>query len=138
MIYKRCSRCGKRIPEGEKCGCIKKRHTDYDKNYRDKKATEFYHSRQWQQARENALNLDGGIDVYLYMTTGEIKLADTVHHIESLRDAWEKRLSLDNLMSLNHDTHSSIERLYVADKQGTMERLKRMLSDYRNSGRGYQ
>ena len=82
------------------------------------------------------LNLDGEIDVYCYMTTGEIKLADTVHHIAPLRDAWGKRLDTDNLMSLNHSTHSEIERLYSEDKQGMMERLKEMLRAYRNEGRG--
>lgn len=136
MIYKRCSRCGKRIPEGTKCKCVKSRHKEYDRLYRDKKAKDFYHSQEWQQARENVLNLDGEIDVYCYMMTGEIKLADTVHHIEPLRDAWEKRLDTDNLMSLNHSTHSEIERLYSEDKQGMMERLKEMLRAYRNEGRG--
>lgn len=57
--------------------------------------------------------------------------ADTVHHIIPLRDDWNKRNDPDNLMSLNHDTHSKIEQLYKADKEKMQIELQEMLTEYR-------
>lgn len=130
-IYKRCSRCGKRLPSGTKCECLKKRHHEYDKYSRDKKAKDYYGSKEWDVTRVHILELDEGIDVYLFMTTGEIVIADTVHHIIPLRDDWTKRADEDNLMSLNHDTHSMIEKMYKKNKEEMIKTLTEMLSRYR-------
>lgn len=135
MIYKRCSRCGKRIPSGSKCECLKGRHQEYDRFSRDKKSKEFYGSGEWEKARENALEADAGIDVYVYMTTGEVLAADTVHHITPLRDDWRSRNDIDNLMSLSSGTHSVIEALYKQDKEGTKKKLYEMLTQFRRKVR---
>lgn len=130
-IYKRCSRCGKRLPSGTSCECLKKRHREYDRYSRDKKSKDFYNSQAWLKKRTDVMDIDGGIDVYLYMTTGEIVLADTVHHIIPLKDDWGKRLDEDNLMSLNHDTHSIIEQQYKKNKPEMIKKLQKMLTEYR-------
>lgn len=134
-IYKRCGRCGKRLPTGTTCDCIKSRHREYDRFGRDRKSKAFYISHEWERIRKTVLELDEGIDVYLYMTKGEVTAADTVHHITPLRDDWSKRCSVDNLISLNHDTHSMIEQLYKKDQEGTEKRLRALLASYRE-GRG--
>ncbi len=135
MIYKRCSRCGKRIPEGQQCSCIKAvnklRHKEYDKYSRDQKSKAFYQSKEWIDARARAIELDDGIDVYAYMTSGQIMAADTVHHIIPLKDDWSKRVDINNLMSLSHSSHSTIERLYKQNKQETQESLQRLLEAFR-------
>lgn len=131
-IYKRCSRCGKRMLLGLSCDCIKTRHREYDCFTRDQKAKAFYASSDWERIRSTVLELDEWIDVYVYMTKGEIVAADTVHHIVPLRDDWSKRCSVDNLMSLRHDTHSLIEKLYKEDKDAVQEQLRKMLCSYRN------
>ncbi len=130
-IYKRCSRCGKRLPQGTSCGCLKQRHREYDRYSRDRKSKDFYNSREWLKKRADVMEIDDGIDVYVYMTTGEIVLADTVHHIIPLRDDWEKRLDETNLMSLNHDTHSIIEQQYKKNKPEMIKKLQKMLTEYR-------
>ncbi|MCI8592690.1 MAG: HNH endonuclease [Lachnospiraceae bacterium] len=130
-IYKRCSRCHKRIPSGSTCPCIKQRYRDYDRMSRDPKSNSFYHSVEWENARGRAMERDGGLDVYQYMEAGKIVAADTVHHIISLRDDWGKRCDISNLISLNHNTHSMIEQLYKKDKAGIQKKLKRMLEEYR-------
>jgi len=66
------------------------------------------------------------------MTTGELIIANTVHHIEPLKDDWTRRTDIDNLISLSNDTHSEIEAMYKKDKQGTMKMLNDMLWRYRN------
>ena len=107
-IYKRCSRCGKRIPSGSTCSCVKQRHREYDRYSRDQKSKDFYGGKEWEMTRAVVLDVDDGIDVYLYMTQGVIVAADTVHHIIPIKDDWERRVDIDNMMSLSSDTHSMI------------------------------
>ena len=135
-IYKRCSRCGKRLPEGTRCSCQKKRHQEYDRYSRDGKSKKYYNSKEWELARAAALEADGGIDVYVFMTTGQIVLADTAHHIIPLKDDWNKRNDIENLMSLSHDTHSIIEKKYKKDKDKMQAELKEMLKQFRDMKRG--
>lgn len=82
--------------------------------------------------RSAAMEADGGIDVYLFMTEGKLVPADTVHHIVPLQDDWQKRMDINNLMSLSHGTHSMIEQMYKKDKPGTAKKLQEMLLEYRN------
>lgn len=131
-IYKRCSRCGKRIEAGTICKCLKDRHKEYDKYSRDRRSKQYYNSREWEAARELVLQLDEGIDVYVYMTQGIVIRADTVHHIVPLKEDWSLRSKEDNLISLNHDTHSMIEQQYRKNKKEMQEALKAMVQQYRS------
>lgn len=130
-IYKRCSRCGKRIPSGSTCPCVKQRHREYDRYSRDQRSRDFYTSKEWELGRAAALDADDGIDVYLYMTEGIVVVADTVHHIIPIRDDWSKRLDIDNMISLSSDTHSMIEQIYKRDKDGMIRKLQEMIKEYR-------
>ncbi len=131
-IYKRCSRCGKRIEAGTTCQCLKDRHKEYDKYSRDRRSKQYYNSREWEAVREHVLQLDEGIDVYVYMTQGIVIRADTVHHIVPLKEDWNLRSNEDNLISLNHDTHSMIEQQYRKNKNEMQEALKAMVQQYRS------
>lgn len=130
-IYKRCSRCMKRLPINSTCECLKKRHKVYDRYFRDKKSSDFYQSKEWELTRLKVLTLDKGIDVYIYMTTGDIVSADAVHHIDPLKDNWARRCDTDNLISLSNETHSMIERMYSKDKREIMTKLYALVSKYR-------
>lgn len=81
------------------------------------------------------MELDEGMDVYLYMTEGKVVAADTVHHITPLADDWQSRLDKDNLMSLSHETHSTIERRYQEEKEQMIKELKEMLAEFRAGSR---
>lgn len=131
-IYKRCSRCGQRIVSGSTCPCLKKRHVEYDKYCRDKESKKTYDGKKWKKARDEALRLDGGIDVYLYMSEGQIVIADSVHHIIPIKEDRSRTYDIDNLMSLHHDTHSMIEQKYKKDKTSIQAKLTTMLREYRN------
>ena len=131
-IYKHCSRCGKRIEAGTTCQCLKDRHKEYDKYSRDRRSKQYYNSRDWEVVREHVLQLDEGIDVYVYMTQGIVIRADTVHHIVPLKENWNLRSNEDNLISLNHDTHSMIEQQYRKNKNEMQEVLKAMVQQYRS------
>lgn len=130
-IYKHCSRCGKRIEAGTTCQCLKDRYKEYDKYSRDRRSKQYYNSREWEAVREHVLQLDEGIDVYVYMTQGIVIRADTVHHIVPLKENWNLRSNEDNLISLNHDTHSMIEQQYRKNKNEMQEALKAMVQQYR-------
>lgn len=138
-IYKQCSRCGKRILAGTNCICQKQyqkqRYKEYDKHARNKERNTFYASVQWERTRAEVLELDEGMDVYLYMTEGKVVAADTVHHITPLADDWQSRLDKDNLMSLSHETHSTIERRYQEEKEQMIKELKEMLAEFRAGSR---
>ena len=131
-IYKRCSRCGKRIEAGTTCQCLKDRHKEYDKYSRDRRSKQYYNSREWEAVREHVLQLDERIDVYVYMTQDVVTIADTVHHIIPLKEDWSLRNNEDNLISLNHDTHSMIEQQYRKNKNEMQEALKAMVQQYRS------
>ena len=123
MIYKLCTSCGRKVPEGTVCPCRKIRRAEsnrlYDKRQRDRRSTAFYNSAEWERVRQRVLNMDK-IDVYLYMTQGKVVPADTVHHIVPLKSDWNRRLDISNLMSLHHDTHSMVEREYAARGEKSM------------------
>lgn len=135
-IYKRCSRCNKRIPEGTTCECVKKRdrerYREYDRTRRDAKAKGFYNSKEWESVRAAVIDMDDGIDVYLYMTQGIIEAADTVHHIVPLREGWDKRADVSNLISLSNRTHAEIEEKYKRNKPQAIKELTDMLIKYRS------
>lgn len=135
-IYKRCGRCGKRIESGSRCDCRKERHKEYDKYSRDKKSKLFYSGKEWEHARASALEADEGMDVYVFMTTGEMILAEDVHHIIPIKDNWDKRTDLDNLISLSHATHAAVEQMYKKNKEQTQEILRKLLKEYREGKAG--
>jgi len=129
-MHRHCGRCGKKIPSGTRCNCHKERHKEYDKYSRDKESKKFYDGKQWRTVRAYVLSIDE-IDVYLYMTTGEVEVANEVHHIVPRRDDRAKELTIDNLISLTHSTHSMIEKRYKKNKDETIKELTKMLEEFR-------
>lgn len=134
-IYKRCGRCGKRIPSGSTCTCVKEykksKDKDYDKNRRDKGRDAFYHSRQWKTVREECIRRHIGIDIYLYYQEGKIVPADMVHHIETAEQAWEHRMDQGNLIPLSSQSHARIhKRMNEGREREVQEILKGFLKKW--------
>ena len=135
MIYKRCSRCGKRIESGKTCDCVKMRHKEYDRLSRDKDSAHFYNSSAWKRMRQYILDKYDGIDVYSYILYGQIEPATTVHHIVELKDDKTQSLVEQNLIPVSSATHNIIHSAYdksKSDKQAMQatlyECLRRMKS----------
>lgn len=84
-----------------------KRHRHYDKYKRDKQARDFYHSLAWEKAREQVLIRDHYLCQHC-LKEKRITPADMVHHIKPLKDYWDLRLTLTNLISLCHACHNRI------------------------------
>ena len=65
MIYKRCSRCGKRIGASKMCSCLKDRHKEYKKYRKDTKEQDFYaKEKEWKPFRNTMVEHYKGLDVY--------------------------------------------------------------------------
>ncbi|WP_069649649.1 HNH endonuclease [Caloranaerobacter ferrireducens] len=84
-----------------------KYYDKYIRNVRDKKYTEFYHSKEWEKTRRLVLSRDKGLCQHC-LKENKIVFADVVHHIVELKQDWSKRLELDNLISLCHECHNKI------------------------------
>ncbi len=136
-LKKICSFCGAIVYIGQECPCrrkkIKESRAEYDRNRRNKKAKDFYNSKEWREIRDKVLLMDG-CDVFLFATKGLMVPADTVHHIVPVMDDWSQRLRVDNLISLSHGTHSMIEREYKRDKAGAQQELREILKKIRPRG----
>lgn len=112
MIYKRCSRCGKRIEAGQTCGCVKQRHKEYNKYSRNKVSSEFYDSVNWKRMREYIKNKYDGIDVYAYVLFGQVEQATLVHHIVEIEDDKSQALVERNLIPVSVSSHNLIHQAY--------------------------
>ena len=119
MIKKYCNHpgCNTLINYNEKY-CSKHRRTaavsqkEYDLYRRDKEAKKFLNSKAWKNKRKEALIKQHGIDVYLYITKGEVVPAEHVHHIIERSEDTSRALDIDNLICLSNSTHSMIEKVY--------------------------
>lgn len=114
MLTKFCAKCGKMIPFGKPlCStCAAKngdRHRMYDAKVRDKRASAFYHSAQWCAVRDIVMQRDG-YQCQRCKANGLVRPAEEVHHIYPLRLRWNKRLDVNNLVSLCHHCHMEVER----------------------------
>ena len=121
----------------KKCqGCEQKqqsRHVVYNNTRRDKKAAEFYVSKEWRAIRPVIMNAFDYVDIYaLYIRYELITLqhSDPIHHIVELDEDWEQRLNPLNLIPLSHSTHNTIHALYKQSKasmRATQKQLKSLI-----------
>ncbi|MBC6681328.1 HNH endonuclease [Zhenpiania hominis] len=130
MIYKRCVRCGKRIPSGTTCDCTKR---EYNKPQGIKKQ---YHTQRWRRIRDYVINLYDGIDLYALYHEGKVQPADTVHHIIEAADSPSMFYHTDNLIPVSRDSHTEIHRRYKECDTKIKEELKAYLLQYREYGGG--
>lgn len=124
MIWKRCSRCGKRIQSGSSCACIEKR------DYRDEKREGVRKERstaRWQKTREAVLSEFNGLDLYAYYRRGDVVPADQVHHIVEASKMPELFYDRDNLFPCSRESHDEIHFRYKNDGENA---VREELRDY--------
>ena len=109
-IYKRCDRCGKRLPAGTKCKCSKKRYK-HEKIYIDDKIESFYLSKEWRKKREYMIDVYHQLDIYDLYINDVISYGRIMHHIVPLKDDWNKRLEDTNLIYLTDSNHQALHDL---------------------------
>lgn len=132
MIYKRCSKCGRRVPTGKKCECLKKieqaRQKYYDKNQRDKRVTAFYNSKEWHTLQKMAVEKFNGLDVLQLYQDHKITPGRIVHHIIPIKEDWSRRLDIHNLILLTDESHYAVhQRMDKGDKSVRKELMQLVL-----------
>lgn len=145
MLWHMC-RCGAVIPQemglcqacAEGQGSRQSRHMEYNRFRRDKRAAAFYVSADWRRAREAAMRLYDGMDIYAYYVQRRIMTADMVHHIVEIEEDWTKRFDIANLFPLSNGNHGIISALYEKDeatKRATQEQLRGIIvGHWKDSG----
>lgn len=132
-LYTRCGECRKKIPVGTRCDCRKDRYKRYDKTIRNSKQnimyTKFYNSKPWKKTSIHVKNKHNGLCLICLLKYKIITFADVVHHIETLRECWDKRLCEENLIPLCHRCHNNIDHINCTEKE--KEQLKSLLKEYK-------
>jgi hypothetical protein len=106
------------------------RQGEYDKSIRytkDKKYHDFYLSKEWKAMKPYIARKYKGLCLYSYYIDHKIVQADMIHHIEELKENWDKRLDEENLFPLSNSAHSKISVIYK-DKV-KREQMQRLLSE---------
>lgn len=140
MALKKLCRCGKLIDYSQRyCNDCKpkakqekaERHKYYDTYKRDKRAAAFYNSTEWEKTRDYVIAKYKGLDLYAFFIDKKIVCADTVHHVEELKENWDRRLDITNLIPLSSANHTKIHEMYKKDKKNTQEMLVALLGRWR-------
>lgn len=129
-MYKYCRHCMETVDiRNHICPSKPKPKVNYKakkENQSDKTAREnkFYSSRAWQTMRLSVL-IQARYKCYVAEQIGEIAVASSVHHIEYIGEAWEKRLDIDNLIPISSHYHKLLHKLNINSK----EKLKNFIED---------
>lgn len=145
MRYKVCSKinCNKLI-EINKRFCkeheiehqkrMQENNSFYARNRTDTKELAFYRSSDWNLLRQVVMGIYKGLCLYSYYVLGKIVKADAVHHIEEVKEAWGKRLEVDNLIPLSKAAHNKVHGAYsnARDKMLMQKQLKEFKVKFKN------
>lgn len=122
-----CPVCGKIIPINQpRCPEHEYRNKEYDtyvRYARDKKYHDFYLSNEWKAAHTAAVNKANGICIWSFYFERKLIPYEDVHHIIPLKDDWDRRNDLENLIPLTHRIHMQIEREYKNGNKGSIQKL---------------
>lgn len=129
-IYKRCTRCNKRILVGVSCSCRQKRFQE-DKKYQAIHETLFYSSKEWSILRKQIIETFYGIDIYSYYMEDRIESGYTVHHIIPIQEDWSRRLDKNNLIYLTESNHRLIHNRMKEEKEATVKLLLDLIQRFK-------
>mgnify|MGYP003302405649 FL=1 len=137
MVLKKICSCGKYITQKERrcsnCSLkYKEKKKEFNKIYNSKNRDEdidaFYKSSDWVITRDYILKKYHNYDLWEYfINNDDTKVANTVHHIEEIKDNYDLRLEEYNLFPVTAKSHMKIHKLYRKDKEGTQEKLKEII-----------
>ena len=118
MLMKICAKCGRKLPQGEKCSCQNERHKLYNAERRNQEKNQFYHSANWNRLVEMVKARANGLDEYA-LSQGYFEIGNTVHHIYTIDERPDLKQSIDNLIFLSARNHNRVHREY---EKGTTEK----------------
>ena len=107
MIKVSCPYCGRLHPQGYVC----ERKPKYGYKDKDKETNKFRRTNKWTIASKAIRARDNYLCVWCKEKLGVINnTAIEVHHITKIKDAYDKRLDGDNLISLCRVHHEEAEK----------------------------
>lgn len=131
-IYTKCGSCGKKILKGTKCECRKDRYKEYDKRVRlkgdNKQYAKFYNSVAWKRMSASINKKYNGMCLMCLLRDKSITPSDVVHHIETIRERFDKKLEEENLIPLCHRCHNNIDHINYSNE--LKNELRRLLLEY--------
>ncbi|MBD5643199.1 HNH endonuclease [Clostridium botulinum] len=142
IALKKLCRCGKVIDYNKRmCDECKNRYDkskkesykEYKKNRKDNTEQKFYSNKEWITVRDIVRRKYNNICLYSYYILNEIKYVDYIHHIIELKEDWDKRLDIDNLIPLSDKSHKIVHRAYdrsAKDKKQMQELLRELKRKY--------
>ncbi|MFQ8920943.1 MAG: HNH endonuclease [Clostridium paraputrificum] len=134
MLYEKCKHpmCNTLVPEGYRyCN----EHSDYDKykykeykrERKDIKEQRFYSSPEWIRVRDRVSAKFNYLCVSCLINKEEIVFKDNVHHIEEVKEVWNKRLEEDNLIPLCNECHKKVHLEYLKGEKFKREEQLRLI-----------
>ncbi|MDT8717615.1 HNH endonuclease [Clostridium sp. 19966] len=114
----------------------KERHRIYKSKRTDKKYQVFYSSKEWIQLKRFIKQKYKGICLWSYFINGIIIPADVDHHIIPVKDDWDFRLNIYNIIPLCNSVHEKVHKLYEFDKEKTQSTLRKLINRWNNFERG--
>lgn len=126
MLMKICNRCGKRLQQNEICECQKVRHKIYNLESRDQIKNAFYQSKEWQKASAMTKARANGLDEYALVYENRIVKGNISHHIMTIEEKPELKLSLENLIYVSLQTHNKIHAAYDRGGEEKAKMIKRL------------
>lgn len=117
MLKTVCTRCNKKLNQGERCSCNSDRHREYDRFSRNEKAKQFYRSKEWSRLTALCKSKCNGLDLYELYENNKIVKGELSHHIIPVEDDTGKKFDIDNLIYVSHKTHNFIHSVYARSKE---------------------
>lgn len=93
----------------------------------------FYCSKAWKSLRLFIIGRCKGLCIYCLMVKNTMSEGKDVHHIETLKDDWSKRLDVNNLVCLCRDCHLYAHEQYTLSnlaKEKMQEKLREILKEF--------
>ena len=123
VIWKRCSRCGRRVEEGKSCPCGAGCRRGENRTDGIRKE---YHSARWKKIREAVLVSCSHVDPYALYRDGRVIPADRVHHIIPVLSKPEGFYDMANLFPCSEGSHNEIHKRYRHEgEEAVQEELRR-------------
>ena len=94
----------------------KERYKDYQRrrleDYNEVRSQAFYQSLDWDRLKEAVKASFFHIDIFELYLTGRIVEGETVHHIIEVKEEWNSRFDINNLIYLTQKNHLMIHSKY--------------------------
>jgi len=124
MLVKICDNCGRRLKQNESCRC---RHRLYDKTQRNQEKAKLYHSPAWSKIVKRVKERANGLDEY-ELANGRLCKGNLAHHIYTIEDRPDLKLTLSNLIYVSNATHNMIHGEYEKGGEQKQKMQKKLMA----------